>query len=458
MRVLGILAGLIVIVAWFEIVKQLTASVWAGALTAVLLAVDYTFIWSAADGRMDMFCIACGSAGLATYLLLRRSLTPALHLSNVFVALSLFTHPNGILFMFALLLAFFWFDRGRFRPSFILAGWPYFVLAATWAAYISIRPDYFLAQFSANASAIGGTRWEGILHPLQAIRNEATRYLTHYGFFPLWTGPVPRYVAAVPLLFGASLLTASLLPAIRRHAHTRLLLIFAWTFLLFLTFFVGLKAQNYIAFVVPLYVSVLGATVALSHRQKRTWAPITALAAASLLFIDVSVLSGKIQANTFAHEYQPVVDHLRQRLQPGSIVFAGSQFGLSLGFNRVVDDARLGFYSGRDAAFVIEDNFSRYWWERIFKSREPAVATYIRNRLEGDYRLDMVSGPFRVYVRKSTDSQAHCVDTAIQWFSYNGDLLRTIQLSGLFGDPAIAPHATGLLLTKLKPGAQLFGI
>src|SRR5262249_27324295 len=73
MRLLSALWGLLALAAWYVIVERITRSALAAAVTVFLLACDFTFLWSAADGRMDMMCIALGSAALAAYLALRET-------------------------------------------------------------------------------------------------------------------------------------------------------------------------------------------------------------------------------------------------------------------------------------------------------------------------------------------------------------------------------------------------
>ena len=71
MRSISILAGLVVTLAWFCIVRIMSGSRLAGVLAAALLSADVTFLWSAADGRMDMLATALASCGLVSYLKLR---------------------------------------------------------------------------------------------------------------------------------------------------------------------------------------------------------------------------------------------------------------------------------------------------------------------------------------------------------------------------------------------------
>jgi 4-amino-4-deoxy-L-arabinose transferase-like glycosyltransferase len=402
MRTLGILCGLLTILSWFAVVAKLSESRLAGSITAALLSIDYTFLWSAADGRMDMMCVAFGGAGLATYLLLReRCLMQALWLANTLISLSLFTHPNGILFFLGLVFLAVYFDRGRLSWRDISTLLPYLIIAALWGLYILIRPDYFLAQFGANASARGGTRWAGLTHPLRAVAQEIlTRYVAHFGFLPLWGGPVPRYAICIPIAYWiASAVTCSL-ASIRRWANVRAVIWLAGIFLAFMTFFVGLKAQCYLVFIIPLYAAVLAIWLCRSHHGRSATAPLSTIVAIGLLVCQIGTIAFKIRTNPYASEYTPTVNFVRSRLAPGSFVFADSYFGFDLGFGRVKDDTRLGYYSGNRADLVVENLWYRWWWHKLYPVEEPQVAKYINGLLGAEYRLIFEKGQFRVYERR----------------------------------------------------------
>src|SRR5229473_2858367 len=49
--------------AWFLVVKKITGDTRIGLLTAAVLATDFTFLWGAGVGRMDMMCEALGLGG-----------------------------------------------------------------------------------------------------------------------------------------------------------------------------------------------------------------------------------------------------------------------------------------------------------------------------------------------------------------------------------------------------------
>ena len=404
MRALGILCGLVAILSWFAITWTLSGSRLAGSITAALLSVDYTFLWGAADGRMDMMCVMFGSVGLTAYLLLReRSYVGSLWLANVLVALSLFTHPNGMLFLLGLIFLVIYYDRHRLSWRDVSTLLPYLIIASLWGLYILVRPDYFLAQFGANASARGGTRWAMLVHPLRAIIQEIlVRYIAHFGLRPLWGGPTPKYAIGIPFAYWITLIVLCTTAPIRRRGSVNALVALAGGFFGFMTFVVGLKANCYLIFLIPLYTALLAIWLCRSHDRRSITAPLSAVVTAGLLACQLGTIVFKLQENTYASEYTPTLNFVRSRLAGGQLIFADSYFGFDLGFDRVIDDTRLGYYSGRRADLIVEDLWYDWWWRKLYPGEEPQISRYVKDLLRADYHLVFERGPFRVYERRRT--------------------------------------------------------
>lgn len=183
MRAIPVCSGLVVIWAWAFIIWRISRNRTAAWLTAALLALDITFLYTATDGRPDMTTFALGSLGLSAYLCLReRNLTLALFLANALIGAAMYCHPNGMICAFLLALFVARYDRHRLRWKDALSLTAYLVFAGAWLIYILDRPDYFLAQFTANAASPMVDRTSGIRHPLNGVVEEVTgRYLEHFG-------------------------------------------------------------------------------------------------------------------------------------------------------------------------------------------------------------------------------------------------------------------------------------
>jgi 4-amino-4-deoxy-L-arabinose transferase-like glycosyltransferase len=401
MRSLGILFGLFALISWFVIVSRLSESRLAGSLAAALISIDYTYIWSAADGRMDMMCAALGAAGIACYLVLReRRLGRALWLASTLLALACFTHPNGLLSVMSLLFLLFYYDLKRLRLPDLATLTPWLALAALWGVYILQRPDLFLAQFAANAAARAGSRWVFFSHPLRALSGEALRYLFHYGFMPLWGGPVPKYVIGIPFLYWAGLAAAWFYAPVRRCRGLFALLCVTSIVLAVMTLFVGLKSANYLVYIVPLYASVFAVLIWKVHVRNIAVAPIAVVFAALLVGCQTGAEVYKVHRNTYANEYLPAVRFVRDRAGGGKTIVADSCFGIDLGFDRITDDARLGFYSGVRPDLIIQDIWYDRWWNFQFPVEEPELYRYVTHLLETQYRVVYEKGSIRVYERQ----------------------------------------------------------
>jgi 4-amino-4-deoxy-L-arabinose transferase-like glycosyltransferase len=402
-RSLSIVCGALALLSWFAIGSKLACSRLAGAMGAAILATDYTFLWASADARMDMMCAALGSSGLAAYLIFReRHWDVALWAANALIALSVFTHPNGVLSLVPFCFLVLYYDRKRLSARDIAAVTPYLLLAVLWGAYILQRPDLFLAQFSANAAARGGARWGSLLHPMGAIQSELLlRYAWHYGVRPIWGGPVPPYTMAIPLLYWMALGGAWLYRPVRRDKGLFVLLLLATLQLALMTFVIGFKASNYLVFILPLYASVWAIWVWKLHIRKSLFAPASLLLTVLLIGCQIGVERYKIRVDTYRNEYVPTLQFVRGWIaRTGGKVVANSYFGIDLGFDKIRDDSRVGFYSGAQPGLVVEDLWYAWFWRIAFEPEEPEVALYIKRLLDTEYQPVFEKGSFKVYERR----------------------------------------------------------
>ncbi len=407
MRSLGIALGFLCLLSWYAIIGKLAGSRLAGSLTAAILAIDYTFLWSAADGRMDMMCETFGAAGIASYLLLReKHWRLGLWIANVSIALAVFTHPNGLIFFLSVAFLVFYYDRDRVSWRDWVVVTPYLVLAVAWGFYVSDRPDYFLAQFSANSGARGGVRWEGFIHPIRAVAREIVlRYLRHYGLMVLWGGPVPNYAILIPFLYWAAALGCIVTARFRKNRGLTALFVIAALHLALMTWFIGHKSESYLVFALPLYAGLVAVWLCTSYTRAIPKPVLATVVTAVLVLCQVGTIAFKIRKNAYASEYVPTVQFVREKLAAnGGNLVADSYFGFDLGFQNVIDDARLGYYSGAIPYLIVEDMWYEIWWDHLFLADEPQVDAYVRHLLDSEYTVVFNRGPFRVYERKHTGS------------------------------------------------------
>ncbi|HXB73391.1 MAG TPA: glycosyltransferase family 39 protein [Candidatus Acidoferrales bacterium] len=179
LRLPAVVWGLAALAAWYVIVRRLGGSRDLAALTLFFIGIDYAFVNSASDGRMDM-CASLGFLAMAVYLALRETRFPwAVLLSHAAAALSVFTHPNGVLASVSLVFMLLYLDRKRFSWTVLpLPGYP--MRSARWDGPQNIMQDRagFVAQFGANTS----NRGSGWSAPIEALRPELARAISGRSF------------------------------------------------------------------------------------------------------------------------------------------------------------------------------------------------------------------------------------------------------------------------------------
>src|SRR5207249_4017458 len=115
--------------------------------------------------------------------------------------------------------------------------------------------------------------------------------------------------------------------------------------LVYLTLFVGLKSPCYLVFILPFYAASWAVGIWKLHLRKSIVTPISVVAAILFVACQVNVEIYKIHDDSYRTEYLPTVQFVKARLDDvGGIAAGHAYFGFNLGFERLRDDIRLGFY------------------------------------------------------------------------------------------------------------------
>ena len=178
LRLHSVFWGLVLVLALYSMVSALTRNTNMALLAMGLTAIDFSVIYSAADGRMDSMCAALAFSGMAAYLCFRtHNLTLALLLGHGLACASGLTHPNGIMAVFGI-VALNFLDRKQLQlKHLVVALIPYLVGGAAWALYVIQDPQAFADQLGGNMSG----RFYGLAAPLTAIQAEMGRYMNAFG-------------------------------------------------------------------------------------------------------------------------------------------------------------------------------------------------------------------------------------------------------------------------------------
>jgi 4-amino-4-deoxy-L-arabinose transferase-like glycosyltransferase len=406
MRSISIVSGAVVLLAWYAIVRKLTRSDSVALLATALTAIETHFLIFGALGRADMLCAALGTLGFAAYLRLREgSLTGALAAGHALAAASCLAHPCGVLYASGLLVLMLYLDRSRIglRADLVAAiALPYVAGLAAWGVYILRAPADFVRQFTGNISGIAAefttaTRGYALTHPFSAFKREyVLRYGGNFGWFS--TTRADRIELFALLVYTAAVLYCLATPSIRRHAGARgLLLLGAWDFLV-MAFFDGLKGSAYLVHTLPLCGAF--AALAAQHLMRdgtiRQWAAVAALAL--LVAAEVGTTVRYVRVHAVRDDFERAAQLLKQSAAPSEVIATG-EFAFALGFDSgMVDDMRLGYFTGRRPKFIAAGSIYRGWFERS-AVLAPEIHAYIIRLLSEEYRVALQTNAYTVYQR-----------------------------------------------------------
>jgi len=401
-RIYSICWGAITLPVLFYILRRLFSDQRVAALGTLLTGMDFVFLWSTADARMEAAANALALCSLAAYLHFReKDFQKAVVSSQVLGACAVFTHPNAALVVLAMTIIGWRYDRNRLR----LHGWRYLVLAAApyllfgvlWSFYIFQSPGDFAAQFLAQAAGHNAERFRTLVEPYDAIQKEIHRHLAAYADSGLWGGAKEGWMGLIPLLY---------LPAMiwflwnwRRHeAPVRMFLEYTVVMLLGMTFLNGFKGYFYLIYLVPVYNAVFAVWLSSFRRwglEGRCLAVTIGVIFASL---QLSTSIVHIRADEYHRDYEPAIRELARDRTEGKSILGTAALGFGMGFSGFKDDARLGMYSGLSPDVVVIDRAYRTY-SGFYRNEEPAVFQHTVTMLSTNYRLTAQYGSFWIFER-----------------------------------------------------------
>jgi len=397
-RMYSVFWGLVALAAWFLVVKKITGDTRIGLLTAALLATDFTFLWGAGVGRMDMMCEALGLGGIAAFLWLRqKNLVWAILASHTGVAAAGLAHPMAIGACAGLIALTLYYDRRHIRIAHVaVAAAPYLIGALAWGAYIAKDPALFWSQFSTDAGnrVISGP----LLHWLKQQIDE--RYLYMFGLAPDTIG-LSHLKIVILAVYAAGLAGVLFNRQIRNHERCRPLLLL-WLVSMLMMAIVDKEIHPFylLHFVDPL--AAILAVWLCWHWDTRTvprWALMSLVAI--LVLVQLTVLGSRIRQNRYHDSFLATTEYLRQHAGPDDRIFGSAELAFELGFEgQVVDDFRLGYRTGKEARFIVLDQNRYQEWIPNLQKTEPEAYRSITAMLAGQYQLVQENAGYRVYLRK----------------------------------------------------------
>jgi hypothetical protein len=409
-RVLSVLFGVLALVSWFVILLRFSGRFSAALIACLLIGFERNFLNAAASGRMDMMAAALGACSIAAFLQIRRrSFQGALVASHSLAAAAIFTHPCGVLYAAALVITILYTLRSENAVRLTwndvaIACAPYLIGAGLWGLYIAEAPADFHSQFFGNVSGFAGeymqqSRFSGIRAPFRALGIELTeRYFIPFGFGGLNTAN--RVGSAAWLTLCASTAFAGLLiKRLRSDPGERILALSGLTVFLLMTLLEGLKFQHYLVHSLP-FLSALAAMTASELWQRRSLRlPVCIVLTLAIGFQSAAILHQFVR-NPLKENFLPVPLWIQANIAPEESVIAPAELGYVLGFGgSLVDDVRLGLYTGMKPRFIVMSGWYRGWADNS-ERRDPVAFNHIRDVLDNEYRRVLAQGEYIVYERR----------------------------------------------------------
>ena len=393
MRALSLTWGLLALVCWWAVFRELSEDPYAPLVALALVAMDNHFITASTEGRMDMMCSALGVAGLAVYLLARhRSVGWALVGGNVLIAGSCLTHPNGVLYMLTLLCLVAMFDlRSGLRWFHIpLAGVPYIVAVGAWLTYVARAPEYFKIQLMGNA----GGRASALTAPARALKLEVARYLSGFGFAPWNAGAAHAAVVELLVFVAGIAMCVGYAPLRKQLAPRRVVPIIA-VLCGFLFAFEGAKMVSYLIHVVPCFALAVGIAATALWRSRRL---IVMVLLSLVLLVDVARVGVLALKDKYHREFMPAARFVQSAAAPGDLVMGSAELAFVLGFERpLLDDIMLGTTTGKSARYLVVDGRYRDYYSSIERTA-PQEYQMVEQRLS-QYEKIYDAANYQVYRR-----------------------------------------------------------
>lgn len=410
MRALSMVWGVVALLAWFSIVRQLTGRLSVALVATFLLGAEQHFIVSAATGRMDMMCAALGLLSFAVYLRLRtrRNITAALSASSWILAIAVFTHPNALFAGLMLGVYILWYDRKRLNiRSVLLAGLPFLIFGGLWAMYLMQAPEAFVSQMSAQSKI--PHRFTLPLNLPSTIYTEVTeRYGRSYRIF----SPFPLNLPALVCFFYlGSIVLAAAIREVRNSNGVLFLLVLTGISFLLLTCLQ--KNWYYLVFILPLYSALGAVSLAWFWKHSRAGGALAVIVVCLVTALHAGVIGAKIARNDYRNQFLRVTEYLKRDAPANAVIMGSGELAFELGFDAgVIDDARLGYGSGKRADYIVIDPMYGVHWFGWLARYEPDTFAYMQKLLESDYELVLDTNdvrftamnysevPYRIYKQK----------------------------------------------------------
>jgi hypothetical protein len=385
-RLLSVLAGVLGILIWFDLVRLWSRDALLAGFSAMLIAFDWNYLKAAYVGRMDMLGCLFGLSALYAherFFAQRPLLARALSAAALCAAAML--HPLAFAVwaaVYAVRCLLQWRQITLTQTAAFAV--PVIVTAVLFALWIGFDPNAFHDQMSAQS----GFRVASVSF------DETTRYLAMYGFQPhLFSGALIRSLPAFTFLGAVVFLWVK-----RREMAglpgLRLALLLGGVAFLALTLADKMKWGQYGIHTAP-WMGVIAAYAIRTLWRSRAR---VAVAAWLCLYLLAPALTGAyvVRNDSYERIYRPAVAALDRLTGDRGTAFAPPEFIFA--YRRpFLYDARLGFLSGRSVpamALYKQDIQSVLVWSR---QGNPRLYAHLQSMLRETCTLRYENEKYAVY-------------------------------------------------------------
>jgi len=157
----------------------------------------------------------------------------------------------------------------------------------------------------------------------------------------------------------------------------------------------GAKQDWYLVHIIPLFSALLAVWVFHCLKHRVLPPSIVGLGLAGFVAVNVGVVGWLLYRADYQSKYLPVVQFLRAAPNEHARIIGSAELGFQVGFDRVNDDTRLGYYSRKKPDLIVVEQIYAGWF-RKHEIREPDVYRHVRTTLAAARKV-FDNGEYQVY-------------------------------------------------------------